>query len=162
MLQSAGAAPGRLFFSETHVVCRDREDWIITPRPDSEPAETPEILVSVVPYTPGFVFTAGGRTLYVDAALARGPFTLRPWKQGDLFFPLGMNGKRKKISDLLIDRKMPLPEKRNVQVLLDAGGEIVWVVGIRADHRFRVRPHTKQVAVITLRKPPGPDAPGNV
>lgn len=57
------------------------------------------------------------------------PMEVRPWKEGDKFVPLGMNSS-KKISDFLIDLKIPLAKKQGVKVLV-SGGEIVWVIGLR-------------------------------
>ena len=64
------------------------------------------------------------------------PLVLRKWNVGDRFVPFGMKGS-KKISDFLIDEKVPRPEKDDVFVL-ESGGEICWVVGLRTDDRFRI------------------------
>lgn len=59
---------------------------------------------------------------------------IRNRRNGDVFFPSGMNG-RKKLSDYFIDKKLPR-EKRNSLPLLLNGDDIVWVIGCRADRRF--------------------------
>ena len=57
-----------------------------------------------------------------------------------------MNGK-KKISDLLIDQKVPLNLKAKVLVLTSAQS-IAWVVGQRPDNRFKVSEKTEEVLEI--------------
>ena len=74
------------------------------------------------------------------------PLTLRKWKEGDWFVPLGMHGK-KKISDFLINKKTSLYKKQNTWVLLSEG-QIVWVVGQRVDNRFKVENQSKKVYLI--------------
>lgn len=83
----------------------------------------------------------------VDADKLQFPLTLRRWHEGDWFIPFGMSG-RKKISDYLIDRKVPLPEKQRQFVLL-SGDEIVWLVGRRIDDRYRLTPESENVLRIT-------------
>ena len=70
--------------------------------------------------------------------------------EGDYFFPLGMKG-RKKVSDFLVDIKLPLPEKQSVTVI-ESAHEIVWLPGLRIDDRFKVTPQTKTSLVISVRK----------
>ncbi len=55
---------------------------------------------------------------------------------------------KKKVSDFLIDRKVPLPEKQRQFVLL-SGDDIVWVIGRRIDDRYRLTASTENVLRIT-------------
>lgn len=71
------------------------------------------------------------------------PLKLRRWEDGDKIVPLGMKNE-KKISDLLIDLKVPLIEKKKTAVLL-SGEEVIWVVGIRLSERFKCDAHTRNV-----------------
>ena len=83
----------------------------------------------------------------VDADKLRFPLTLRRWQQGDWFVPFGMSG-RKKVSDFLIDAKVSMAEK-SLQFVLLSGDDVVWVVGRRADDRFRLTRQTENVLKIT-------------
>ncbi len=83
----------------------------------------------------------------LDVDRLRFPLHLRPWQAGDWFHPLGMEH-RKKLSDFLIDQKVPLHQKTSVYVLV-SGEDIVWVVGWRIDHRFRVTNQTQKVCEIS-------------
>ena len=78
------------------------------------------------------------------------PLTLRNWQEGDAFQPFGMKG-RKKVSDYLIDIKMPLPLKQNVRVLT-SNGEIIWLVGLRTDERYKVSAKSKKIYLASLLK----------
>ena len=79
----------------------------------------------------------------LDASKLSFPLTLRKWQLGDKFQPFGMKGK-KKVSDFLIDQKVPIHEKEKVLVLL-SGNEICWVVGWRIDERFKVEKESEVV-----------------
>ncbi len=74
------------------------------------------------------------------------PITLRVWQQGDSFAPFGMKG-RKKISDFLINEKVPLVEKDSISVL-EVGGKIAWVVGMRISQDFAITEKTEKVLMI--------------
>jgi tRNA(Ile)-lysidine synthase len=71
------------------------------------------------------------------------PVEVRDWKEGDKFVPLGMNSP-KKISDFLIDIKVPLAKKKSIKVLL-SGGEIAWVIGHRIADWAKVTPATQRI-----------------
>lgn len=87
---------------------------------------------------------------YLDADLLKFPLKIRNWQEGDRFQPLGMSG-TKKVSDYLIDIKMPLPEKSK-QLVLESDGEIVALLGHRIDHRFRITNSTKTIYFVRLKK----------
>ncbi|MBX2841205.1 MAG: tRNA lysidine(34) synthetase TilS [Flammeovirgaceae bacterium] len=76
------------------------------------------------------------------------PLKIRHWKTGDSFYPLGMKNK-KKLSDFLIDIKMPIHKKAEVLVL-ESGGKIIWVLGQRIDNRFKITDKTKKITKIEL------------
>jgi tRNA(Ile)-lysidine synthase len=77
------------------------------------------------------------------------PLKVRIWETGDKFRPLGMK-KFKKISDFLIDLKVPMIHKRNIKVLC-SGEEIVWVIGLRIDDRFKLSQFTKTALYFKMR-----------
>ena len=70
-------------------------------------------------------------------------FVLRRWESGDRFIPLGMTG-IKKVSDFLNEQKVPAGKKKEQLVLLNRN-QIVWIVGLRIDNRYKILPATKRV-----------------
>mgnify|MGYP006395387625 CR=1 FL=1 len=86
-------------------------------------------------------------TIYVDKALLHYPLEIRKWREGDRFQPFGMQG-NKKISKFLKDEKLSLAAKENIW-LLCSDQQIVWVVGHRADDRFKVTAATQEILKIT-------------
>jgi tRNA(Ile)-lysidine synthase len=93
---------------------------------------------------------------FLDAEKIQFPLTWRYWEPGDTFQPLGMQGK-KKISDLLVDRKVDLLAKEKVTVLESSSGEIIWVVGLRISECAKVTDRTRQVLIFDWKKNVSPD-----
>lgn len=85
----------------------------------------------------------------VDAELMVYPLTLRTWRQGDYFYPIGMKT-RKKLSDFFIDQKVPLHQKNDIPVLINGNGDVVWIGGHRPDDRYKVTDKTKKVTIFEL------------
>lgn len=85
---------------------------------------------------------------YLDADLVDFPLKIRNWKQGDSFCPLGMSHK-KKLSDFMIDEKIPVNLKSRV-VLFESKKDIIWVAGHRIDDRYKITPKTKRVLIIKM------------
>jgi tRNA(Ile)-lysidine synthase len=86
--------------------------------------------------------------IWLDKKSIQFPLLLRPWKEGDYFYPLGMS-KKKKIARFLIDQRKTTTQKEKIWVL-ETGGRICWVVGERMDERFKVHPSTQSVLSIRL------------
>ena len=78
-----------------------------------------------------------------DAATVTFPLMLRPLRPGDRFRPLGMKG-TKLVSDFLTDRHFSIIDKRRQLALCDADGNIVWLVALRMDDRYKVTPQTAE------------------
>ncbi len=77
----------------------------------------------------------------LDGGQGRSPLTIRPWRPGDRFVPLGMRG-TKKLQDFFTDAKVPREERSRVPLLV-SGERILWVVGHRVDDRARLRPASR-------------------
>jgi len=88
-------------------------------------------------------------SIYVDKSTLNFPLTIRKWEEGDVFYPLGMKGK-KKLSKYFKDEKLSLLDKEKVW-LLCSENNIIWVINRRADNRFRVTKNTKHILKIILK-----------
>ena len=85
-------------------------------------------------------------SFYVDAAKLTYPLKVRTWRLDDVFHPFGMKGK-KKLTKFFKDEKLSLLSKNSVWVL-ESGDEIVWVIGLRPDDRYKVTNATNKVLKI--------------
>jgi tRNA(Ile)-lysidine synthase len=87
--------------------------------------------------------------IYIDDTQLEYPLILRPWKNGDYFFPKGFN-KRKKLSKFFKDEKLSVVEKSKL-MLLCSKDKIVWILGIRQDSRFIATPKSKSISKISIK-----------
>lgn len=135
--------PGRMWESHTHRLLLDRQQLLLT---EKDPANAaPEIETKEV----DTIGPTGPEFAYVDADRIEQPLTVRPIQAGDWFIPFGMTG-RKLVSDFLTDHKLSRFQKER-QWVLCSGQEIVWLIGLRADNRFRITPQTTRIIQISLR-----------
>ncbi|MEZ7497789.1 tRNA lysidine(34) synthetase TilS [Flavobacterium sp. Arc3] len=95
------------------------------------------------------IYIPTNTAIFVDQNKLEFPLVLRRWNEGDNFQPFGMDGKSKKVSKLFKDEKLSLLEKENVWILW-SGTEIVWVVGVRQDERFKIDNKTQNILKIEL------------
>lgn len=87
---------------------------------------------------------------FVDAESIPFPLTLRPWTHADYIYPLGMQGK-KLISDLLIDLKINLFDKREVLVLASKS-EVYWILGLRISEKCKIKKSTTKILEFQMLK----------
>lgn len=88
---------------------------------------------------------------FLDWDAIGGAVVVRTRREGDRFSPLGMRG-TKKLKDFFIDEKVPREERNRVPILATEEGRIIWVVGYRIDERFKVRPDTRRLLHIRIRR----------
>ncbi|BAX79013.1 tRNA lysidine(34) synthetase TilS [Labilibaculum antarcticum] len=158
--ESIHGISGKLFYSATHQLLRDREYLILTEISESNKNEYSiaeedsllkiplEIKISKLDRTTGFKFPTDQKIACLDSNLLKFPLILRKWKEGDSFRPIGMKGK-KKISDFFIDQKFSMQDKEDTWLLI-SGSKIVWVVGHRMDDRFKITKATTKIFRLEL------------
>jgi tRNA(Ile)-lysidine synthase len=69
---------------------------------------------------------------------------LRLRRDGDLIHPLGMAGKSMKISDMMINEKIPSPYREDWP-LIAGESEILWVPGGRISQKAKISKDTKGI-----------------
>ena len=163
IVRSIDTFSGKVFYSPTHRLLRDREHFIIQPLSDLSPDTIDSEVYTIERNTTNIEFPVCLCTHETDniSELPMGkasiacldldklhfPLKLRKWEKGDWFMPLGLKGKMK-LSDFFINQKVSLADKEKIWLLV-SGEDIVWVIGKRIDNRFRITPKTKKSFVIT-------------
>ncbi len=154
---------GKIFLSKTHCLVKDRECLIITPlnamETLSESSTIPSVEAEV--FSPahltfqtyrvqnGFILSSDPKTAFLDLSSVQFPLTLRTWQHGDRFQPLGLEHKVK-LSDFFVSQRLSVIQKKNVPLLCDASGAIIWVVGVRISNQHRITASTENILKIVL------------
>ena len=159
----SASQPGKAFHTTRHSLFLDRGKVILKEKEEgdlktyriSKTAETfghPHftLLLKRSTRTPGLSIPGDPHMHLFDLTKMKGPLTIRAWRPGDRFTPLGMKGTRK-VSDFLTDRKISLPDKAKTYVLL-SGKQIVCILGERIDNRVRITEKTKKILWIEYKK----------
>lgn len=159
------SSTGNRYFSSHFEALTNRNTLIIRPKKDHVTYEWPvwikppmefkmndyTLQFDLIPNEVSFIFEYN--SLYLSTDKFSFPLLLRPWKTGDSFTPLGMNGKSQKVKDFLINNKLSGFEKEKVLVL-EHCGEIIAIPGYRISEKVRISRETKTILRITFTKLP--------
>ena len=159
---SLDSQPGTRFLSDSHLLLKDRDKLILMPLEREEPGTvnimTVDGFTTLLPdrrritvriEENGAEISKNPDTATFDADALPDTLSVRLWHEGDWFIPFGMKGRRL-VSDFMTDRKMNLGEKHS-QLVVTGGDDIVWVLGIRPDNRFRVTERTLRRLILTVK-----------
>ncbi len=171
--ESLGSLSGKQFLSSTHRLIKDRGHLVIVRKKSAlnKPVDQHfidrattylddpiRLKLTVTEDVRHYPVTDNPDIAGLDYDKLSFPLQLRKWRRGDYFYPLGLK-KRKKLSDFFIDEKLSIVEKENTWLVV-SGDDIVWIVGRRIDHRYRITNRTERVYEIELLPPPRQDRGG--
>jgi tRNA(Ile)-lysidine synthase len=152
---------GKIINSNTHEIVTGRNDWFLKKKWENteetnfhfkEPGlyeiGTQSIVLKVTSDFPSIMDIRKSEHAFFDFDTIKWPLTLRNWKHGDRFQPFGMKGK-KMVSDFLIDSKIDSPQKNIQKVLCDCQ-DILWLVGLRTDDRFKLHSATTKILKVSF------------
>lgn len=127
------AGAGRLFVGEQSV--ESGLQWEIVDRSEIQELRQPDGII------------------VMDASKVSLPLKTRRWHDGDWLRPLGMGGKKKKVSDLLVDLKWTPARKAAAQVLELEGSHVAALLCSRIDEAVKIDGTTEKVLRISYRSP---------
>ncbi len=84
------------------------------------------------------------------AVIGDAPVTVRAWRFGDVFRPLGMEG-HKKVQDVFVNRKVPR-ECRSRWPLLECRGQIIWIPGYQVGKGWELPDDQTPALKITIEQ----------
>jgi len=144
------AQSGKQIVSSSHRIVKDRDFLLLTDIDSARIKEKEKIyevfendrFVEVEDFKLEFsdvkTISIEGKTqnvAFIDRDKLKFPLIVRKWKNGDYFYPSGMQGK-KKLSNFFVDNKMSVLQKEKIWLLCSAN-EIIWVIGKRLDDRYK-------------------------
>jgi tRNA(Ile)-lysidine synthase len=88
---------------------------------------------------------------WLDAGELELPMIVRCRKKGERIQPLGMKGHSMKVSDLMINLKVP-KRARSTWPLVCSGDDILWIPGYRLSRLVRIKPDSQLIVHLTLSK----------
>jgi tRNA(Ile)-lysidine synthase len=155
MLVSIDHESGKVFCSETHQITMDRErifldkirsreqheKWIM--RDSKAISVASRMLVFDVLDAAETSISDDPNLALLDLERLHFPLKARHWQHGDSFYPLGMKHK-KKVSDFMIDEKIPVNLKNQI-IAIFSGENLVWIVGHRIDDRYKITKQTRKI-----------------
>ncbi|MDQ3551665.1 MAG: tRNA lysidine(34) synthetase TilS [Bacteroidota bacterium] len=162
LMKLAQSETGKFLTNNDYILLRDRAWFVFSPK--QQAAKTIVILKEdkTIPFTGGVLkieliqkektsISTSPDNAQLDASEIEFPLILRRWREGDYFYPLGMR-KKKKIARFFIDQKLSKLQKEKTWVL-ESHKRIIWVVGYRIDHRFKLTANSGEVLQLTISIP---------
>lgn len=108
------------------------------------------VTAEYLPSAPAGPFEAGSTRAVLQASAIELPMLVRSRRPGDRLQPLGAPGRRK-LQDLLVDRKVPRQDRDRLPIVVDRAGRIVWVAGVAVAEHCRVREPEAGVVILEMR-----------
>lgn len=153
------AESGKKVISDNYLLLKNRNSLILN---DFQISESEEFLIfenennvlkpiSLIFENINEEFTSvqDSNEIILDKEKLNFPLTIRKWKEGDYFFPIGMKGS-KKVSKYFKDEKFSLFDKNETWLLVNNSSEIIWIIDHRMDDRFKITKQSKNIIKITL------------
>lgn len=138
------AQTGSSFYSSDYQLTINRNDLILNQKLDvgKGKMEDEEIALEIVENNilipeniKNEIREFGNCNWIIDENKIKLPLKVRKKKEGDVFFPIGMIGK-KKVSKFFKDEKISILAKQKIWLLCDANEQIIGVLPFRQDGRF--------------------------
>jgi len=157
IINSFNQQSGKEFFSNNYKIIKDREYLILS---KNEVDESEEIEINSVeeferklnvkanqqPISLDLKIIKSSNYAYLDFDKLSFPLIVRKWKEGDVFQPFGMKGK-KKLSDFFINNRIDNITKNKISILT-SNNKIVWVMNYRIDDNYSITKNTKEVLIL--------------
>lgn len=89
-------------------------------------------------------------TFYLNFDKIELPIYLRSPKEGERFSPLGLEGKMKKLQDIMVDRKIPREYRGVYPVIVDNKGEILCIPEYTISEKVKVDEDTKNILLLRI------------
>lgn len=149
---------GKQIFSGNYILLKDRDFLILSKK---ETTDFKEIIIHSITEKPNFplkltlcnlsdISNQSKNVIFVNENKIQFPLTIRKWKEGDYFYPSGMQGK-KKVSKYFKDEKFTLFQKQDTWIL-ESNNQIVWIIGHRVDERFKTENTTQTIIKIAFNE----------
>jgi tRNA(Ile)-lysidine synthase len=142
-LQKTGAKVS----NATYAVARDRDHYVLHALQSEMPLDESKYDVDIVP-AKGYEIEKDPKVVQLNADKLRFPLEIRAYEPGDKIRSLGMKG-LKKVSDVLVQAKIAMNEKKNYPVLVSKD-EIVAVIGLCISEDYKLDAAAKNVFVMRL------------
>jgi tRNA(Ile)-lysidine synthase len=95
-------------------------------------------------------YDSNNKVEFFDFDLISNNLAIRTWNTTDSFIPLGMPAGSMKLSDFLMNEKVPFLDKPNVLVLTN-NDEVVWVCRHRISDKYKITTKTKRILKVEMR-----------